>query len=167
MFEAVNSVISNAPFLRNAAEQVSSARDINASKPSVPEAPYISPYVHLDTNYDKAVIQIRDSDTGDVLKQFPSQETLAQRARQAESDRRQSEAQATSQQQRQSVAIESSEASVSQFVSQSNIYVEAQQIASSGDQSYSSAPSSNAVSSAISSASSAGESAPSQVSISA
>ncbi|MCB9988723.1 MAG: hypothetical protein H6868_05225 [Rhodospirillales bacterium] len=47
------------------------------------QAPYVSPYIHVDLNYDKAVLQIRDSDTGDVLNQFPSQKRLEALARDA------------------------------------------------------------------------------------
>ncbi|MBI2234624.1 MAG: flagellar protein FlaG [Micavibrio aeruginosavorus] len=57
----------------------------------VPQAPYISPYVHLDVNFDKAVLQIRDSETGDVVRQIPSEPAL-------ESARRQLAAQARSEQ---------------------------------------------------------------------
>jgi uncharacterized FlaG/YvyC family protein len=94
MFEAVNSVISNASFIRQAAEQQSSARSVASQTSEVssisetPKAPYISPYVTMDLNYDKAVLQIRDSDTGDVLKQFPSEETLASRQRQQVAEQR-------------------------------------------------------------------------------
>ena len=87
MFEAVNSVISNAPFIKGVADQLSTG-STSASALNAPEAPYISPHIVVDTDFDKAVIQIRDSDTGDVLNQFPSRETLAARARRAEAETR-------------------------------------------------------------------------------
>lgn len=95
MLEAVNSVISNAPLLRLNADQTSSAASIDSdiSVATAPEAPYVSPYVYVDNNYNKAVIQIRDSDTGDVLNQFPSTETLASRARAAQAAERREEVQ--------------------------------------------------------------------------
>ena len=85
MIEAVNSVVSNAPLVRGNAEQVSAARSYAASPEvaaqavaRIPQAPYISPYISLDVNYDRAVLLIRDSETGDVLRQFPSESTLQQ-----------------------------------------------------------------------------------------
>lgn len=89
MIEAVNSVVSNAPFLRSAAEPVDVARTPVANQGAVesaapkPQAPYISPYIYVDVYNNKAVIQIRDSETGDVLNQFPSEEALQIRLRQA------------------------------------------------------------------------------------
>lgn len=92
MIEAVNSVISNATSLRQSAEQVASARSLAANPErlqEVPQAPYISPFVHVDLNFDTAVLQIRDSDTGDVVNQFPSESTLraSQRAKLAQDSR--------------------------------------------------------------------------------
>jgi hypothetical protein len=87
MIEAVNSVISNAPLIRTSADQVASSRSFAADAAAVesvarmPLAPYISPYISMDTNYDKAVLQLRDSDTGDVVNQFPSEQTLRTRQR--------------------------------------------------------------------------------------
>ncbi len=84
MIEAVNSVLSSAPLLRGNAEQVSSAPsgvelDIDArGAVSVPKAPFISPYISVDLDTDRAVLQIRDSDTGDVVRQFPSEKRLQQ-----------------------------------------------------------------------------------------
>ncbi len=81
MLEAVNSVISNAPLLRGNAEQASAARSF-ASNPDrvqeVAQAPYISPYISVDNDYNKAVLQLRNSRTGDVEDQIPSEERLAQ-----------------------------------------------------------------------------------------
>ena len=86
MIEAVNSSLSNASVLRAPAEQVSTQRSLSSnparlqeaaeSSVDVPKAPYISPYVVVDLDYNKAVLQIRDSDTGDVLTQFPSESRL-------------------------------------------------------------------------------------------
>lgn len=89
MIEGVNSVLANAAIVRANAEQSSVVRSFAANPArvqeaaSAPQAPYISPYIHLDVNYNKAVLQIRDSDTGDVLKQFPSNTTLEARRRAA------------------------------------------------------------------------------------
>lgn len=79
MIEAVNSVLSNAPLIRGSTEQQSTSRT-QAANPDkvqvVAQAPYISPYVHVDVNHDKAVLQLRDPDTGDVVRQIPSEPML-------------------------------------------------------------------------------------------
>lgn len=85
MFEAVNSVLSNAPLVRGAAEQQSSARSLAANPAQVQvvaQAPYISPYIKVDIEYDKAVILIRDADTGDTVRQIPSEPALEAARRQ-------------------------------------------------------------------------------------
>ncbi len=88
MIEAVSSVISNAPLLRGNAEQVSSAQSFVADEVQVqevsriPVAPFLSLITIIDTTFDTAVFARRDSDTGDILRQFPSEERLAQIARQ-------------------------------------------------------------------------------------
>lgn len=79
MIEAVNSVLSNAVLARGSAEQQSVARSFAANPEKVQEvaqAPYVSPYISMNLEYDKAVLQIRDSDTGDVVRQFPSESQL-------------------------------------------------------------------------------------------
>lgn len=85
MIEAVNSVVANSSALRAQAEQASAARSFTANPErtqEVVQAPYVSPYISMDVNYNKAVLQIRDGDTGDVLKQFPSDTALEFRSRQ-------------------------------------------------------------------------------------
>ncbi|HIF24646.1 MAG TPA: hypothetical protein EYG18_07000 [Micavibrio sp.] len=90
MLEAVNTVLQNASATRAAAEQVSTA-DSYAANPertqrAAPQAPYVSPYIVVDVNYDKAVIQIRNGETGDVEGQYPSQSRLQQQARAAQAE---------------------------------------------------------------------------------
>ncbi|MGZ9109358.1 MAG: hypothetical protein ACXW4B_11130 [Micavibrio sp.] len=85
MLEAVNSVLSNAPLVRAQAEQQSTARSLAANPEQVqvvPQAPYISPYIKMDINYDKAIILIRDADTGDTVRQIPSEPALEAARRQ-------------------------------------------------------------------------------------
>lgn len=88
MIEAVNSVISNAPILRGNADQVATTQSFAADAAAVqsvaraPLAPYISPYISMDANFNKAVLQLRDSETGDVVTQFPSEQTLRARQKQ-------------------------------------------------------------------------------------
>ncbi len=79
MIEAVNSVISNATYTKAVVEQQSVVQSYAANPDRVqvvPQAPYISPYVHVDVNYDKAVLQLRDSATGDVVRQIPTESQL-------------------------------------------------------------------------------------------
>lgn len=88
MIEAVNSAVANAQVARGSAEQIDAARALAASSERlrsaiVPQAPYVSPYIAVDVNYNKAVLQIRDSETGDVLRQFPSQSRLEALQREA------------------------------------------------------------------------------------
>ena len=45
------------------------------------QAPFISPAIFVDVNFDKAVIQIRDPDTGDVEETIPSESDLERQAR--------------------------------------------------------------------------------------
>ncbi|MCK6418079.1 MAG: hypothetical protein L6Q57_03960 [Alphaproteobacteria bacterium] len=90
MIEAVNAVVSNAPLIRGQVDQVDAARAaVEASAPQAsevtsaggPRAPYVSPYIFMDVNFDKAVLQLRDGDSGDVVQQFPSESTLEARRR--------------------------------------------------------------------------------------
>ncbi len=80
MIEAVNSVLSNASASRQIVEQQSTARSNAANPTKVQEAatttPYVSPYISLDRSSNRAVLQIRDSDTGDVLRQYPTKTQL-------------------------------------------------------------------------------------------
>lgn len=83
MLEAVNSVLQTAPVIRGNAEQVSTAASFAANPDrvqKVPQAPYISPYIHMDVDLG-AVLQLRDSETGDVLRQIPSEATIEARQR--------------------------------------------------------------------------------------
>ena len=88
MIEAVNSSLVNAQVLRGNAEQLSASRVAVTATPAddgavteAPKAPFISPHISINLDYDKAVIQIRDSDTGDVKQEFPSESRLAQQSR--------------------------------------------------------------------------------------
>ncbi len=51
---------------------------VQSGAPDTPQAPYVSPYISVNYDYDKAVLQIRDADTGDVQEQFPTNSRLAQ-----------------------------------------------------------------------------------------
>lgn len=84
MVDVVNSSLVNATVLRNGgdtsgAQQQSIIDDAVASgAPETPKAPYVSPYISINFDYDRAVLQIRDADTGDVQEQFPTNSRLAQ-----------------------------------------------------------------------------------------
>lgn len=97
MLEAVNSVLSNAPANRNAVEQTATSRSFAANPEKTQEAartPYVSPYISIDQSSNKAVLQIRDSNTGDVVRQFPTEGQLkAYRTAQQFSDRQEAQTQ--------------------------------------------------------------------------
>jgi len=79
MIEAVNSVVSNATLLRPAVEQQSVAASYAANPQRVQKAalaPYLSLYVKVDVNYNEALLLMRDGDTGDVVRQIPSESQL-------------------------------------------------------------------------------------------
>lgn len=79
MIEAVNSVLSTISASRGVADQQSTARSLSANPEKIQEAakvPYVSPYISVDRGYNKAVLQIRDSETGDVVRQFPTEGQL-------------------------------------------------------------------------------------------
>lgn len=91
MIEAVTSAVSNAQVSRGTSENLAAQRSVevnaapaNAEAVRAPVAPFVSPYISVDLSSNKAVIQIRDSDTGDVVNQFPSEQTLQSRQRNAE-----------------------------------------------------------------------------------
>lgn len=80
MLEAVNSVLSNASYTKAVAEQTSVATSYAANPDRVQQvstqAPYTSLYIKVDVNFDKAVLQLRDVDTGDVVQQIPTETQL-------------------------------------------------------------------------------------------
>ncbi len=80
MIEAVNSTIANVAVSRDAAVRSANTAPppLPEGAPSVPQAPFVSPYISVDLDFDTAVLQIRDSETGDVQQQFPTQSRLAQ-----------------------------------------------------------------------------------------
>lgn len=79
MIEAVNSVVATTQVSRGNPAQQSSSRASSTNTESVQQiaqAPYVSPYISVDLNFDRAVLQIRDSETGDVVRQFPTESQL-------------------------------------------------------------------------------------------
>ncbi len=76
MLEAVNSTISNAPRIKAASPQVQKPVANSVSRSdyiNVSGANYSSRIVSLDEATRRAIIQIRDSNTGKSLKQFPTE----------------------------------------------------------------------------------------------
>ena len=96
MIEAVNSVLSNSSASRTAVEQTSTVRSTAANPQRIQEAaqaPFVSPAISIDRQSSRAIIQIRDSDTGDVVRQFPTEGQLkAYRQAQEFSDRQKAQA---------------------------------------------------------------------------
>lgn len=88
MIEAVNSTVANATTLRGVVGQIDSASvsPVAASLPasgsdtvpSAAQAPFVSPYIAVDLDFNKPVLMIRDSQTGDVKQQFPTEGRMAQ-----------------------------------------------------------------------------------------
>lgn len=79
MIEAVNSVLSNTSATRIVAEQQTTTRSFAANPERTQEiarAPFVSPFVSIDRNSNRAILQIRDSSTGDVVRQFPTEGQL-------------------------------------------------------------------------------------------
>lgn len=84
MLEAVNSVLQSAPIVRQAVERTSASESFAANPEGVQrtvQAPFVSNYVFLDVNYDAAVILFRNRDTGDVIRQVPSETSLEAKRR--------------------------------------------------------------------------------------
>lgn len=79
MIEGINASIASSAVVRPLVDQAESLRSYAANPERVQQvvrAPYVSPYVYVDTTFDKAVLQIRDSDSGDVIRQIPSENQL-------------------------------------------------------------------------------------------
>lgn len=87
MIEAVKSTLAAASVLQRGLERTSNARSFAANPDRVQEiaeAPYVSPNVRVDNNSKIAILEFRDSVSGDVLAQIPSEAQLeAYKRRQA------------------------------------------------------------------------------------
>lgn len=77
MIEAIKSTLSASPVLQKNLEQASNARSFAANPDKEqevsPEIPYVSPSVRVDNNAKMAILEFRDSTTGDVMIQIPSE----------------------------------------------------------------------------------------------
>ncbi len=81
MIEAVNAAVSSASVLRASAEQAAAARALSSSlapprSVSQPGGYFIGPDVRIDSGFGKVITSLRDSKTGNVIKQFPAESIL-------------------------------------------------------------------------------------------
>ena len=97
MIEAVNSVLSNVSANRGAIEQQTATRNLAANPDRIQEvatrkAPVAGTAISIDRSSNRAVLQVRDTDTGDVVRQFPTEGQLkAYRQAQEFSERQRAE----------------------------------------------------------------------------
>ena len=79
MIEAVATTLANAAYARvetqKLAVQPASVRPLPVVKASV-AAPYISPYVIVDETSSKAILAMRDSATGNIVRQYPAESQI-------------------------------------------------------------------------------------------
>ena len=79
MIESVNSAIATSAVSRVQSGQQSSGGALDQEVRTVkegPRAPYISPYRVYNNDFDRTVLLIRDSETGDVVNQYPTESQL-------------------------------------------------------------------------------------------
>ena len=133
MVEAVNNILQTAPVSalqansnagdRNARADVAAEAIEQAETKQTVQAPFISPAIYVDLNYNTAVLQIRDSDTGDVERTIPSRSALETRQiveGQIENKRQQAEALARK-------TTESAEPAVQSQITQEQVQIARQQ----------------------------------------
>lgn len=79
MIEAVKSTVANSALLRGSVEQSSTLNSFAANPEKiqqVSQAPYVSPTVRVDVNTKIAILEFRESVTGEVLAQIPSEQAI-------------------------------------------------------------------------------------------
>jgi hypothetical protein len=89
MIEGINASLVSTQASRVAAEAVTTAKSYAANPDKIQQAPiakpYISPFVKVDANAEiRAVLQLRDSNSGEVIRQFPTDRQLQAFARSQE-----------------------------------------------------------------------------------
>lgn len=95
MIEAVNSTLAQASIAKAPLESGSSLASFASDEKQikeVAEAPYVSPTVKVDPNTKIAILEFRESSSGDVLLQVPSEQQI--RAYQANRVRKEAELEA-------------------------------------------------------------------------
>jgi hypothetical protein len=117
MIEAVKSSLVQASFAKapiDSGSSLSSFASDQTQVSEVAEAPYVSPTVRVDSNTKIAILEFRESSSGDVLLQVPSEQQI--RAYQANEARKDAEIEAQIQNSGNSEKIEVSEADVQRRV---------------------------------------------------
>lgn len=75
MLEAVNSTLQSAQVLKPIVAQTSTSESLSANPERVQKstsAPFVSPFIFVDSANQQVVLQIRNNETGDAISQFPS-----------------------------------------------------------------------------------------------
>ena len=75
MLEAVNSTLQSAQALKPVVAQMSTSESLSANPDRVQRsasAPFLSPFIFVDSANEQVVLQIRNNETGDAISQFPS-----------------------------------------------------------------------------------------------
>jgi len=90
MIEAVKSTVANSALSRTSIEQSSTLTSFAANPEKsqvVSQTPYVSPTVRVDVNTKIAILEFRESITGEVIAQIPSEQALrSYRIREAKED---------------------------------------------------------------------------------
>lgn len=79
MIEAVKSTVANSALHRGSMDQSSTLNSFAANPDKiqqVSQAPYVSPTVRVDVNTKIAILEFRESITGEVLAQIPSEQAI-------------------------------------------------------------------------------------------
>lgn len=79
MIEAVNSALANSVVTRGEAVQAAPTSNYAANPERIQQvapAPYLSTKIRLDNEFDKAVLEFREAETGDVISQTPTKQQL-------------------------------------------------------------------------------------------
>ncbi len=90
MIEAVKSTVASSALLRGNVDQSSTLNSFAANPDKlqqVSQAPYVSPTVRIDVNTKIAILEFRESLSGQVLAQIPSEQAIrSYKLRQAKED---------------------------------------------------------------------------------
>lgn len=79
MIEAVKSTVANSALLRGSVEQSSTLNSYAANPDKLQissQTPYVSPTVRVDVNTKIAILEFRESVSGEILAQIPSEQAI-------------------------------------------------------------------------------------------
>lgn len=79
MIEAIKSSVANSVLQRGSVDQSSTLNSFAANPDkvqSVSQTPYVSPTVRVDVNTKIAILEFRESTTGEVVTQIPSEQAI-------------------------------------------------------------------------------------------